>query len=188
MDDGGADGYDGIRPRGASGPGAGGPGTPAGPAGDRRPPSRPGLEALRLAVHRPEEVADRLDEVLFVDELQRRAFAALTEVGQPAPGVEEAPPDVADLLRRVTVEEPVMLSDPWSIRWTRWWPSWSGRPPAGPWAICRRRPRTSSGDLGAVAAETAAVRRWLEELDDPASGREASDRLLAWLVGGKQEG
>ena len=27
----------------------------------------PGLEALKLAVHRPEEVADRLQPVLFVD-------------------------------------------------------------------------------------------------------------------------
>ncbi len=38
------------------------------------PASRPGLEALRFAVHRPEAVADRLEAVLFVDELQRRAF------------------------------------------------------------------------------------------------------------------
>ena len=40
----------------------------------RRTPARPGLEALRFAVHRPEAVADRLEAVLFVDELQRRAF------------------------------------------------------------------------------------------------------------------
>ena len=71
-------------------------------------PCRPaGLEALRLAVHRPEEVADRLEEVLFVDDLQRRAFVALAEADNLHQAVEEAPPEVADLLRRVTVEEPV---------------------------------------------------------------------------------
>ena len=38
---------------------------------------RPGLEALRLAIHRPEEVADRLEAVLFRDDLQRAAFEVL---------------------------------------------------------------------------------------------------------------
>ena len=34
----------------------------------------PGLEALKLAIHRPEEVAHRLEPVLFGDELQRSAL------------------------------------------------------------------------------------------------------------------
>src|ERR1039458_8679505 len=49
------------------------------------PSSRPGMEALRLAVHRPEAIADRIEDVLFGDELQRRAFLALGAAGA-APG------------------------------------------------------------------------------------------------------
>ena len=58
-------------------PATGGPAGPGGARG-RSDVSRPGLEALRLAVHRPERVGDRLEAVLFPDELQRAAFEALT--------------------------------------------------------------------------------------------------------------
>jgi DNA primase len=151
------------------------------------PSDRPGLEALRLAVHRPEEVDQRLDEVLFVDDLQRRAFAALTEADNLYEAVEGAPPEVAALLRRVAVEEPVMLTDPLIdpvdavvaqlVRGA------ARRALVGLQAAVR----TSSGDLGAMAAETATVHRWLEELDNPDTCREGSDRLLAWLLKGGQE-
>jgi hypothetical protein len=44
----------------------------------------------------------------------------------------------------------------------------------------------SSRSLGeswqAGAAVTAQVRRWLAELEDPASVRAAADRLVAWLM------
>ena len=77
----------GSRPRrpDARAPGRGPP--TAGPTGAGRRPEgggrrrhlrAPGLEALRLAVHRPERVAERLEAVLFPDELQRAAFEALT--------------------------------------------------------------------------------------------------------------
>ena len=36
----------------------------------------PGLEALKLAVHRPDDVADRVHAALFGDPLQRQAFVA----------------------------------------------------------------------------------------------------------------
>ena len=39
----------------------------------------PGIEALKLAVHRPEMVDDRVHAVLFADPLQRGAFVALLE-------------------------------------------------------------------------------------------------------------
>ena len=133
-------------------------------------------------------MVDRLDEVLFVDELQRRAFTALTRSDNLPQAVDEAPPDVADLLRRVTVEEPVMLSNPLVDPVDAVVAQLVRGATRRALGDLQAAARTSSGDLGAVAAETAAVRRWLEELDDPASDRTASDRLLAWLVGGKQEG
>src|SRR6202034_3254743 len=67
----------------------------------------PGLEALKLAVHRPEDVVDRLHVVLFADGVQRQAFAALLEHDSVHEAVESASPEVASLLRRVIVEEPV---------------------------------------------------------------------------------
>ncbi len=73
----------------------------------------PGLEALRLAIHRPEEVADRLEAALFRDELQRAAFDVLAGADtEPLHQViDEAPPEVRALLVRLTVEEPMGQPD-----------------------------------------------------------------------------
>ena len=71
----------------------------------------PGLEALKLAVHRPEDVVDRVHAVLFTDRVQRKAFVALLEHDSVHEAVESASPEVASLLRRAIVEEP-NLGDP----------------------------------------------------------------------------
>ena len=71
----------------------------------------PGLEALKLAVHRPEDVVDRVHAVLFTDPVQRLAFVALLEHDSVHEAVEAASPEVGSLLRRVIVEEP-MSGDP----------------------------------------------------------------------------
>ncbi len=71
----------------------------------------PGLEALKLAVHRPDEVGDRVHAVLFGDPIQRQAFVALLEHNSAHEAVESASPEVASLLRRVIVDEP-MAGDP----------------------------------------------------------------------------
>ena len=150
--------------------------------------SRPGLEALRLAVHRPEDVADRLEEVLFVDEVQRRAFGLLVEADNLQQAVDRADPEVAVLLRRLAVEEPLVpdmpLADPVDSVVTQLVREATRRALAD----LQSALRTSSGDPGATAVQAVTVRRWLEELDDPVAGREASDRLLAWLLGAWQEG
>jgi DNA primase len=142
----------------------------------------PGLEALKLAVHRPEEVADRLQPILFIDPLQRDAFVALLEHDNLHDAITSSSPDVAGLLRRITVEEPL-----------------SGDPAFGDpvdlvvGVLLREAVRRalsevekSSRGLGeswqAGAAMTAQVRHWLHELEDPASVRAAADRLVAWLM------
>ena len=150
--------------------------------------NRPGLEALRLAVHRPDLVADRLEDVLFADELQRRAFLALAGADSVREAVDGADDDVAGLLRRLCVEELALPDDP------RADPSDSVvaqlAREAAKKALARRQAaaRTGRAELADVAAETARVRRWIEELDEPARCREAADRLVAWLVGPPQEG
>jgi len=142
----------------------------------------PGLEALKLAVHRPEEVADRLQPVLFVDALQRDAFTALVEHDDLHDAIATASPEVAGLLRRITVEEPL-----------------TGDPDFGDpvdlvvgvllrEAVRRELSEVEKASRGlgeswqAGAAVTAQVRRWLAELEDPGSVRAAADRLVAWLM------
>jgi hypothetical protein len=144
---------------------------------------RPGLEALRLAMHRPETVAELLEPVLFSDSLQRQAFAFLAEAPSvpEAIGVaEEADPEVAGLLRRLTVEEPSANADDVVVQLVR---------------IAARRAladveaqaRLSPDEVVRLAPVVARVRGDLEELDREDSGVAAARRLLAWLSGGGEE-
>ena len=152
------------------------------PESFQAPRAGPGLEALKLAVHRPEEVADRVHTVLFADVVQREAFTALLEHDSVHDAVESASPEVASLLRRVTVEEPLAgdpeLGDPVDSVIT---------------VLLRAAVRRALSDMEIRAraeeipwqeraAETAQVRLWLDELDDSDTWRDASDRLVAWLV------
>ena len=156
---------------------------------DGAPPARssvqragPGLEALKLAVHRPEEVAGRVQPVLFVDWVQREAFIALVEHDDLHDAIASVPPEVAGLLRRATVEEPLPgapeLGDPVdsvvnvlvreAVRRAL--------------TLVEMESRGQGATWQAGAAETAQVRHWLAELDVPGSGRGAADRLVAWLT------
>jgi DNA primase len=162
---------------------------PAGEIGDAMAALRPGpgIEALKLAVHRPEDVADRFQPVLFTEPLQRAAFVALLEHDNVHDAVESAPPSVANVLRRVTVEEPLVgdpdLGDPVDSVVV---------------VLLREAARRALGDVEArsraegsdswqsTAAETAQVRRWLDALGD--GGRDAADRLVAWLSERESEG
>jgi DNA primase len=67
--------------------------------------SGPELEALRLAVHRPSEVASRLERVLFAHPLSLAAFDALSSASTFHDAVEAADPQAAELLQRLAVEE-----------------------------------------------------------------------------------
>ena len=143
----------------------------------------PGLEALKLAVHRPEDVADRVHAVLFADPVQREAFVSLLENDSVHQAVESASPEVASLLRRVIVEEPMAgdpeLGDPVDSVVT---------------VLLRGAARRAMADIEiesraggddawqSRAAETVQVRLWLRELEESPSGRDAADRLVAWLV------
>lgn len=154
---------------------------------DRDPSARPGLEALRLAVHRPEAAFEQMEAVLFGDDVQRRAFLTLVSTDSLHDAIDGAPPDVADLLRRVAVEEPVVPEDgpvdPVDAVVTQLLRVASRRALAD----LQVRARMAPEELTATAEETARVRRWLEQLDDPAGGRESARRLLAWLSDRVQE-
>jgi hypothetical protein len=145
------------------------------------------LEALRLAVHRPEEVAHRIEDVLFGDDLQRRAFLALADAENLHDAIDGAPPDVADLLRRVAVEEPIIpeetLVDPVDAVVAQLVREATRRALSD----LQVQARTAPDGLDGIHAEATRVRLWLEELDDPSNGSEATRRLLAWLLDRRRE-
>ncbi len=147
------------------------------------PRAGPGLEALKLAVHRPEDVTDRVHVVLFSEPVQREAFVALLEHDSVHEAVETASPEVASLLRRVIVEEPMAgdpeLGDPVDSVVTVLLRGAARRA----LAEVEIQSRAKDDSWQARAAETAQVRLWLDQLEDSSAGRDAADRLVAWLVG-----
>lgn len=92
-------------------PGPPGPGSaPSGPPAlkVKRPAvPRPELEALRLVVHHPDAVADRIDIELFGSDLAREAFGELASAMTLPDAIEAANPVVADLLAQLAVEDTV---------------------------------------------------------------------------------
>jgi DNA primase len=157
--------------------GAGRPVAPI-PAADR-PSVSAELEALRLAIHRPESVAERLEESLFAEELHRSAFRALASATTLHEAIESADPDTADLLARLAAGDSEVDADDVMIRLLE---------RAGSRALdeLHREARSS-----AAPQEYAAVIGWLklalEELRSPQSGRDAEARLVPWLLDRSEE-
>lgn len=96
------------QPARASGPGD---------EGSERPRPRPApvdrreLDVLRWAIHRPELVADWLDESLFVDPTARSVFEVLTEAATFHEAIEASDGPTRELLQRLAVEEPEVADD-----------------------------------------------------------------------------
>jgi DNA primase len=63
------------------------------------------LEALRLLVHRREEIADRLDEVLFPDPVARSTYRALVKAGSVQDAAMAAEGPTEHLLYRLAAED-----------------------------------------------------------------------------------
>jgi len=144
-------------------------------AGPVRPVSAgPELEALRLAVHRPDAVADRLVAVFFDDDLCRAAFGALAGASTLHEAIADADPDVADLLQRVAVEDTEEDPDDVIIRLIE---------RAGSRALSelQREARLTPApeDYGPVIGW---LKLALEDVRSDQSGRDAEARLVPWLV------
>jgi len=149
-----------------AGPGPGAPGR-----GATTPEFRPGLEALRLAIHRPEDVGDRLEPELFSDPVQRAAFTALMEADDLGEAIDAAPGRVQPLLVRLTVEEPRSEPDEVVTQLVRD-------------VVRRELPLLAVEARNSTRAmeDAARVAVWLQELDDPPAAAEATRRLVAWLL------
>ena len=132
---------------------------------------RPGLEALRLAIHRPDAVGDRLEPELFSDPVQRAAFCALIESDDLGDAIDGASGPVQALLVRLTVEEPRAEPDEVIAQLVRD-------------TVRRELPiltveaRTSTQAM----QEATEVAGWLQDLDRSDTSAEASLRLVAWLL------
>jgi len=133
----------------------------------------PGAEVLRHAIHDPEAVSRWLARELFDDPVQAGVHQALLGADTYAAALASAPPDVADLLARLLVEEPT--SEPFdAVRRLLT-------------EVARRRIRTlrlvgaTSGDPAQALSDLAFLNRAIDDLRDPAAAADAADRLLAWI-------
>ncbi len=139
----------------------------------------PELNALRLAIARPAEMADRLDEAMFIEELHAAAFRALASASTLHEAIDEADPGAATLLQRLAVEDTdadpddvvARLLDQVVTRAT----------------IELERTTRDSQDI----EESSALMSWLkltrEQLYEPATRVDAAERLVAWLAEGGKE-
>jgi DNA primase len=144
----------------------------------------PEFEALRLAINRPAEVADRLELALFAHPLARAAFTALAEASTLHQAVEAADPSTAALVARLAVEDADADTDDVVVRLVE---------RAGQRALAQlARQARAGGDAAGVAATVAWAKLALEELradpDNGAQPRDAERRLVAWLVAREEAG
>ncbi|MGH9177000.1 MAG: hypothetical protein ACRD0N_00395, partial [Acidimicrobiales bacterium] len=142
----------------------------AGPA-RRRDPGGPEIEALRLAVLRPEEIVARLHAVLFADDRNLDAFQALAGAPDVHQAIAAAGPEAADLLQRLAVEETAATADDLVAQLLD---------RAVHRAIAELEVEARADpDQALVLAETVAwLKLTLNDLPDP----DAADRLVDWLV------
>jgi DNA primase len=135
----------------------------------------PELEVLKVAVHRPHAVADRLHEVLFADELHLTAFRALQSAGTLHEAIEAADPEAAELLQRLAVEETDADPDDVIVRLAD---EAAGRALSELQAAVRE----GSGDWTDHSHSIEWLKLTREELREPATAVDASVRLVRWLV------
>ncbi len=149
-----------------------------GPAEQPAPSDRltPEDEAIRLAIHRPDEVMDRLAPSLFGDPLRREAFAALADDGLIA-AADRVSAEAASLLRRLAVESSDADTDDVLSGLARGTADWVLRD-------LQRSARRASAD--ADRHDYAAAISWLkthtEELAERSTREAAIGQLLPWLI------
>jgi hypothetical protein len=141
----------------------------------------PELEALRLAVHRPEAVAPRLELVLFAHPLARACFEALSGATTLYDAIEAADPQAAGLLQRLVVEDTEADTDDVMVRLVE---------RAGQRALREVQAEMRQAEAGqqvGFAPTVSWLKLTLEALrtDDPGGqlgALEAEQRLVGWLA------
>jgi DNA primase len=143
----------------------------------------PELEALRHAVHAPEKIADWLDEALFHDDVHGEVYRALAAADTVQEALEAAPPEAADLLARLVVED--TDSDPVDAAFRL-------LTEAARREIERLKVTALASEDPDTSAEALRTQHWLNnvinQMRDRATGVAAANELLAWLALDGQEG
>jgi DNA primase len=134
------------------------------------------LEVLRLAVQRPEDVAQHLESFLFADPVCRAAFLALARSATLHEAVEGTEPAVADLLSRLAVDE--TEADP-AVEVPRLVATTGARR----LAQLEAEALLSEERLDELAPLAGWLRLTIDQIRrDPAAAGDATSRLLAWLA------
>jgi hypothetical protein len=133
-------------------------------------------EALLLAVHRPDLMAERLHDILFNDDASLAAYRALLESDTLHDAIDSSDPEAAELLQRLAVEEDDPEADPDDVvaRLAR---------QAGTRAVVELQSAARDADDPAQYAPAVGwLKLTIEELGDTRSAVDATDRLVRWLV------
>lgn len=141
-------------------------------------------EALRLLIHRPAEVAGRLNAVLFGDPIRREAFQALSDADNVVEAGDRVDEPAARLLRRLAVEDEGEIEADDVLALVHRW--------AGERAMETLRRGVRGCDDPARRREYNTALTWVKTqtdlLAERRTRREAMDRLLPWLIEhGRQE-
>ena len=161
---------------------SGGPSMAPSDVGKARDPAdvdrlTPEDEALQLAIHRPDEVAGRLDATLFGDPIRREAFKALADELTVAAASDRVSPQAARLLHRLAVDAGQAASDDVLARVARL---------SASRAMNDLRRTAASADDPALRQQCSLSVAWLksqtERLEERETRTQALADLLPWLI------
>ncbi|MGO9558868.1 MAG: DNA primase [Acidimicrobiales bacterium] len=151
------------------------------------PGLRAGRDALALAIHEPAPMASRLDQALFADPLQKRAFKALASASSLHDAIEHSDDEVARLLVELANSDPEIGADQVVVALVR-----ATTQDAMTELEAQVRQAQTAGDdarLGRIAPLVPWLKAELEVFGDVGAGDhppraviEAADRLVAWLA------
>jgi len=134
-------------------------------------------EALRLAIHRPEETS-RLHPLLFGDPMRRKAFVALSEGGLLGAG-DRAGEQAAALLRRLAVDPSDAEADDVLAGLARL----AGRRTLDDLRRVQRALDSTDEQKSHAVASIGPLKLLVERLDERDTREEAITQLLPWLIG-----
>jgi DNA primase len=137
----------------------------------------PELEALRHAVHDPDEVMPFLTDVLFADERNAAALRALVGAATLHDALATTDPGAAEVLQRLAVEE----TDSEPLDAVARLVEEAARRELRAYEAEVRRANQAVRDLGPVKLA-------IEDLREPDCRREAIEQLVAWLGSRRSEG
>jgi len=134
-------------------------------------------EALRLAIHRPDEV-ERLHPLLFGDATRREAFVALSDGGLLGAG-DRAGERAASLLRRLAVDPSDAEGDDVLAGLARL----SGRRVLDDLRRVQRALDSTDDQKTHAVSSIGPLKLLIERLDERDTREEAIEQLLPWLIG-----